>query len=234
MKWLIHFRSIYSNTRYWWEKINQFSGRSMEMHWIRSFSPGDSTRDIAWKKSTSNEKIFTKEYSSEGTSKVIFWVIGKHGWDFCTEEESITKEEFSRSLAYILDQSSHAFQFPLEKINEENMIEHLKKKQPKWSIIIILSSSLKKEEWIWIEKFSQQNDVIILHIFHPVEIHPYNQWILFESKKIKYEKYEYEFQKARRDMNSSMKKNGVSIINITPKEDISLVLNFFFKNRYGR
>ena len=234
MKWLIHFRSLYTITQYWWEKINQFSGRSMEIRWIRSFSPSDSTRDIAWKKSTSTERIFTKEYSSEGMSKVIFWVIGKHGWDFYTEEETISKKEFSRSLEYILDQSSHIFHFPLEKINEENVIQHLQKKQPKWSIILILSSSLQKEEWEWIEKLSQHNDVIILHIFHPVEINPSSQSIFFESKKVKYERYEYEFRKAKKAMDSSIKKYGISLINITPKEDISLVLNFFFKNRYAR
>lgn len=203
------------------------------MRGIRNFDSDDNARDIAWKKSTSSDRIFTKEHESEGSTNVFFGTIGTDGFEFSTENYPISKKDFIENLKHSIEKSSAFFHFPLFLL-ENDTLKKLSAKKPKNSIILIVSSSLDTNVWKDLEYFSKQNDVILLHLFHPFEINPSEEDIILESKKIDTKKYGEEFWKLQEDTHNYGQKRWISIVELQTNEDPVLALNFYFKHRYAR
>ncbi len=234
MSSLIHFRSKYKKILSGWENIDTFSGKSIEIRGIRNFNFDDDARNIAWKKSTSSERIFTKEHEAEGSTPVFFCTLEKNGWDFCTEKYPISKIDFTKSLLHSIKKSSEFFRFPLYILDIDGDRSNLEKIQPKKSIILVVSWALEEKSLSELTKYTKQNDVILLHLFHHFEIDPQDENTLLDSKKIQTEKYKETFWDMKQNVQIFLKKNGISVMDIVTDEDPTLALNFFFKHRYVR
>lgn len=233
MSALIHIRTHLRNLRTWEGSSFQKKNSGTDIRWLRVYNQSDDARDIAWKKSLKTpNNYYTKEREETSSLQVIYWYVWKVWFDFYTTEHPKTKDNFSRELSDILEESARTLHFGCQRIDQENILEYIQKNKLSWQVIIVISSSLDIDDWAGIEKYSKYNDMIVIHLFHPFEVDPTDDTIL-ESKIIK-DTYSEVYKKQKEYMQSYLRMHGVSILSATCEEHPDILLNHFFKHRYAR
>ena len=227
MKHLIYFRSTQE-----WTHMNEVGsrrirGQSSEIRWIRWYSIGDDPRDIAWKKWTGTENLYTKERESSLHPRVylISLLVEKYS-DFSTPENPQTKQEFLTRMREEIQESAQVLRFPFRELSPEN--DSLIEMSIEKSILLILGDIDSIHD---IEKFShlsRNNDVIFLFLLHPEELSPSH---IFESRKIK-SSYHEALEKLQTEIEKQARNHNIEFLPCTTKDIPSLLLNNFFKYRY--
>lgn len=239
---ILYFRSRYISTKEWGDSGKKIPGRASEIAEIRSFEQSDDARDIAWKQSAKSEtEIYTKIRRWDSTYNIILVQHESHTDDFHLPRFPRSRNIFFHELDTAIKRTKKILRISYKKIIDANpftwkdCIDKLIQEEVRDSIIFIVTGNLEDENFLSLKKIAKYNDIIILHVFHPIELDPsIASEILFESKKIDQEKYLKVFEAARKECEKTIKKNWMSYILLSSEENPIMRLNFYFKHRYTR
>ena len=233
---IIHFRSSREyDKKYTWSDKRKI-GRSVEYSTLYEYSPEDDARDIAWWRSTLGSDIYKKSHDTHtGIQVYIHWVYhdswsyrsididdGKNTWYELLHRYS---KKWEKYWGYRYRDGSYSESIP-------KIIEKLIGDQIKNTLIIIVTSSIEREDYTDIWKISLQNDVLIVHLFHPHEVEKKMLWSLVSSR-ILWEKYFDMLDMRKKEIEKYLIWKNTRYLAVSSHEDPALVLNNFFKNNYA-
>lgn len=227
MKHLIYFRSTQE-----WTHMNEVGsrrirGQSSEIRWIRWYSIGDDPRDIAWKKWTGTENLYTKEREASLHPKVyLISLLDEKYSDFSTTENPQTKQDFLIRMREEIRESAQTLRFPFLELSDGN--NSLTEMRIEKSIILILGDIDSNKNIENFSHLSRNNDIIFLFLLHPEELSPSH---IFESKKAK-SSYHEALEKFQTEQEKQARNHHIEFLSCTTEDIPSLLLNNFFKYRY--
>ena len=222
----ILFRSLKSGRDTTWVSHTYVRQRGSSWSHIRPYIATDDIRDIAWGK-IKPEGLSVRERENNGEFEIIsFW------WDTPYDEFYIENPEFSKKVAIhkakdTISFSAHIWQYNYHEYSGNDKIRELIRSQPRNSLIFICNIDITDD----IRMLAYHNDLIYLDIFHPFESNP-NTNILFSWQIlniIDYKKAYSEYIESQKNIIKKMKGNHISF---STTDNISSILNLFFKKRY--
>ncbi len=211
--------------------LRRHAGRRSETGELSLYTPLDDARDIAWQIST-DEDIYKKTYTAKRSLSLRIITLRDESWEY-GDKIWPSKSSYQKDFVSIVSESCrfHGYRemdhIELETI--EDLSHVCSESEIKNELIFIMTSSLSKEEISEIKHISHLSDVVVLHTFHPRELS--HEWGLYEWKII-WSKYHKKLEYTLESIKNTIISLWWSYINIHTWEDITLVLNTFFKQRY--
>lgn len=211
--------------------LRRHAGRRSETGELSLYTSLDDARDIAWQIST-DEDIYKKTYTAKRSLSLRILTLRDESWEY-GDHIWPSKSSYQKDFASIVSESCrfHGYREMdhLELENIEDLGHICSEGEIKNELIFIMTSSLSKEDFSEIKHISHLSDVVVLHTFHPWEIS--NRWGIYEWRII-WTKYRKNLEYTLESIKNTVISLWGSYINIHTWEDISLVLNTFFKHRY--
>jgi hypothetical protein len=119
-----------------------------------------------------------------------------------------------------------------KKYHYKTQISKIKElQQTKNAMIFYITSTLNIQDIEVMHGISHNNDLIVLHTFHPYELDPID-WFLFDGLWINPTSYKKEFENKQKNIKKLVESIGAGYILLTTDMLAIPYLNQFFKNRY--
>ncbi len=197
----------------------------------------DDIRDIAWSQST-GEKIYVRERSDQWWVNIISVFIYGGFDDFFIENIVESKRYYLETAEKIIRKSASEGQYHLRCLKGGKLgdvLDDLLSLNTSWNLILIFRSfSWYFDTPVSIKKLSYVNDMVMIDLYHPFDIHPSKNLMIqgkitWISKRLWYEDNlaQMIFQEKK-----SIIQKWISYLQINTSEDIETCLNYFFKKRY--
>ena len=227
-------------TRQALKKSGEWSTKKIRSHGseydsIRPATIDDDARDIAWKQYARSSTLSIK--SREDVSSIDISVIGisDESWEF-TLEKNDDKHNFFDHLVYSSEYTSkvqkHTYKKSFFEKNSLPLVSAaLSRQKVQKKLILIVVSSLDISAYETLSWLSRQNDIIIIHLFHPYEEDPMSD-TLVESSIIDTIRYKKDFSDTKTAIKNTLGKLWISYISALSSDVPSDLLNHFFKYRY--
>ncbi len=221
----ILFRSHKIHNTYSGSNILTHRGRGSDFSEIEPYIVWDDTRDISWQHSARTPGIQKKIRMEYDTFPIhITQTVPDTHW-FYTEDGSKSAFEYANTIKDTILTSAKKYHYKT-KISQIKELQHTKN-----SMIFYITSTLDAQDLEQIYGISRNNDLIVLHIFHPYELNP-TSWFLFDGLWINPTSYKKEFENKQKNIKKLIEGIGAGYILLTADMTAVPYLNQFFKNRY--
>lgn len=239
MSYIIHFRSKQNQKHTWIGSEKKMRSRWSEYDTIHPATPYDDARDIAWKQSAKSDSLYTK--SREDTMNISIRLIGIYdeSWDFSLDYRD-EKTKFYQTLDHACRDTSKYYKYIYDEkkythMSIEWVSKILRNKHLERELIIIMTSDLESIHYEGLSPLAKHNDIILLHILHPYESNPdIYTGILCESRSIDSISYKQSLTQVQKDIKEYLSNNNIAYIWGISTDNPTILLNYFFKNRYAR
>ena len=228
MERYILFRSKKIRTRTAWDNILTHRGRGTDFADIVPYSVGDDTRDISWTHSGRTDTLMRKVRAEEDSFPilVINTIDESHG--FFTDIHQKSPYQFAMELTESIQTSAQKYHFPSQIQTDTSWL-----KEKKNHMILYISTTLDSTEIASLAWLTHDNDVILIHVFHPYEVDPSTD-LIFTWLSLSNKRYQEEFEKKKNDIQETILKSGGAYLSMTTDVKSTPCMNNFFKNRFGR
>lgn len=224
----ILFRSLKSSRNRIWNSHKSIRQRGSSWSHLRPYVHTDDIRDIAWNK-TKPDGLSVRERENNGEFEIItYWESSPYDM-FYLENPHESKKSAIEKAKNTIEMSARFAQYPYRSYCWAGELKNLIAMKPKNALIFICNVNLDSQEKI--STIAYHNDLIYLDLFHPFEADPETN-LLFSWQVIDLNKYIKAYLRNKEILKNTIKKMRGNYISLSTKEDISTVLNTFFKKRY--
>lgn len=222
----VRFRSLRAKHIHHGDSLQFVRLSGNDWNTIKPYSDSDDARSIVWRKSTTQENIYSKEYQ-DNSGFSIRLIIGWALWDeFYCERFPISRSRYYTMLQSVIEQSARFWWHQYIQVDPQE----LSKTKPKNSLVIIAGNTLDTSLYRQIKVIAPHNDILFLHVFHPVEITGPSD-MLFYGKTLDIS-YQQEQEQEQRRIQILITRIWGSYLKIGTDEDIEHSLNYFFSTRF--
>jgi len=203
---------------------------------IGLYTPYDESRDIVWKKFTT-DTTYAKKRNTESLIRLIFWISRDRGDDFWTEGSPTSRSEWKARSKKMLEFSAMrgGYQYETLEGSFSTIQYRLRSRQTKNHLIILLGN-LGERELMALRTLGITNDLVIVHPYHPWEKNPDASVMLqgkvFDAKK--YSAYQSALTLHESTTRKTLATSQSEAIFTTTDRPIQITLNHCFKYRYAR
>lgn len=222
----ILFRSLKSGRNTLWDSHTYVRQRGSTWSHVRPYTATDDIRDIAWAK-IKPEGLSVRERENNGEFEIIsFW------WNTPYDEFYIENPDNSKKIAIqkAKDAICSSAQFGRYSYREyvgNNELREILRIQPRNTLIFICNVEITDD----IRLLAYHNDLIYLDISHPFESNP-DTGILFSWQILNLTQYKKAYAEYKESQKNIIKKIKGNHISLSTTDNISTLLNLFFKKRY--
>jgi hypothetical protein len=195
---------------------------------LRWYDDADDSRDIVWQKSTDTLHTAVKDRVDGGGFSILsLWL--ENTWDdFATREYPISRTLFYEKSQYLLALHAHRWG---HSFGAYTHLENIEKIQPRNHMILLFSSSLDLTISPLMRQLAKHNDLIWIHVFHPIELSP-SEDILFFSRVLNPSSYSNSFSSYKKSIETTIRNIGWSYLSMTTQDVLEQRLNYFFTHRF--
>jgi hypothetical protein len=157
---------------------------------------------------------------------VINTIDESHG--FFTDAYPKSSHQFASELTESIRESAKKYHFP-SRIQADTA-------RLKWArnhMILCITTTLDVVDIVALSGLTRDNDVIVIHVFHPYEVAPSDD-LLFAWLSLSNKWYKKEFDSKVSEIKKSVIKCGGSYLSMTTEILWVPCMNHFFKNRFER
>lgn len=222
----ILFRSLKSSRNRVWDSGKNIRQHGSDWSHIRPYSDHDDIRDIAWNR-IKPEWLSVRERENNGEFEIItYW------WSTAYDEFYIQNPHESRKSAIekakdTLEKSARFGQYQYRTYSGKSWLKELIAMKPRNALIFVCNLDAD----LALRNIAYHNDLIYIDMYHEFEMHP-DRDLLFSCQVVDLDRYKTEYQSLKNIQKNTIKAMKGSYLSLNTKEDISTVLNTFFKKRY--
>ncbi len=232
----IVFRSKTLDHTRTWSSVKNIRRSGTDWSHLRLYE-NDDIRDIAWSRSTT-DKIYVRDRSDQWWIDIIAIFIGWAWEEFFIDDVRESKKYFLENSKNIIFTSAKKWNYHLRCFSGNDLEAiwgSLLKSNTKWSLILIFRSFNGDINTPYsIQKTAAMNDVILMDIYHPFELHPSGYHMI--RWKSMWAIWTLEYQEQRSKISTMHKKECIlkdmTYLEVETSENIENFLNYFFKRRY--
>ena len=222
----ILFRSLKSGRDRIWNSHTYVRQRGSSWSHLRPYSDTDDIRDIAWSK-IKPDWLSVRERENNGDFEIItYW--GSSPYDeFYIENPNESRKIVIQKAKHLIHTSAQFGQYPYREYIGNTGLKDLIKMKPKNALIFLCNIEIDNT----VEILGYHNDLIYLDISHPYENNA-DETLLFSWQVLDLNMYKKAYSAGKDAQKNIIKKIWSSYISITTKDNITTILNTFFKKRY--
>lgn len=222
----ILFRSLKSGRDRIWNSHTYVRQRGSSWSHIRPYTGTDDIRDIAWGK-IKPEGLSVRERENNGEFEIIsYWWTTPYD-EFYIENPDNSKRIAIEKAKNAIKSSAQFGQYSYREYSGANELKELIRLQPRNTLIFICNLDITDD----LKVLAYHNDLIYLDISHTFESNPNTSllfwWQILDIKV--YKKAYIEHKESQINKIRGIKGNHISLYTT---DNISTILNLFFKKRY--
>ncbi len=203
-------------------KRRGYDGTEFDTLWVYS---GSDARNIIWKRSTWTDIYEKKYYTHEGIDLHIIFEDDPSWW-FEKKKGELSKYSWYDTLVREAGISMRKSGWKVTSYHRSQL-----QKIYKNSMLLFLSSSLRKEDYIFLKTVRKSNDVIVILLSHEIEKNTH--WNIYESGILD-RKYQEKREETIKQLKTTLAKSDIALIEWYTDDTPSNLLNHFFRTRYAR
>lgn len=223
----ILFRSLQSGYDRSWSSLTHIKQRGYSWSHLRQYSDKDDIRDIVWKK-IKPDGLSVRSRENEWDFKIIFYYWITPYDDFFEDTKNNSKANTIKNIRESISISAKFWWHPYQEFFWENKIKELQNTKPRNNLIFICNIDPLNIP----ASLAFHNDLIYLDIVNNFEEDP-NTSLLFSWKIVDIKAYKNAYTEYKNTQKNHIKKIRGSYLRIMTKDNISNILNIFFKKRYS-
>ena len=222
----ILFRSLRSGRDRSGSAVANIRQRGSDWSHLRPYTDTDDIRDITWGR-VRPEWLSVRVRETRWDYPIIsYWGSTSHD-GFWTEHPSESREHAIARARHAIKESAKFGQYAYSEYSGYTGLDQLVMIQPKNTLIFVSNTPITDD----LRLLAYHNDLIYIDFIHQFERDPSSE-LLFSWRVINTEKYLQEYNTEKVSLKNMLKKIHSSYISLSTTEDVTDVLNIFFKNRY--
>lgn len=214
---LIHNNQLGSNT-------NTHRGRGSDFSDISIYSSWDDTRDISWRHSARSGNILKKTRIEEDCFPIRIVQTIWSNQLFCTRKNKKSQYEYSIEISQKIHQSATKYHFPIEDI------DIVETRELRNTMIFYITTSLDISVFRELSGIAKNNDIIVIHVFHPYELNPDDD-LIFDGLSLSKNKYLSELTTKKEQIRKQLIQSHIWYLELTTESNIPKEINRLLKNR---